>query len=66
MNNQGRETKEIENQPRLSKCNLNIIWTCNRYTNMYRMLISRSFTTIAKYAQYQANSFQESLKVEPY
>ena len=24
----------------------------------------RSFTTIAKYAQYQANSFQESLKVK--
>ena len=33
---------------------------------MHQMLISRSFTTIAKYAQYQANSFQESLKVEPY
>lgn len=26
---------------------------------------SRSYTTIAKYAQYQASSFQESLQVRP-
>ena len=29
MNNQGYETKEIENQPRLKNFNLNMILTCN-------------------------------------
>ena len=29
MNNQGYETKEIENQPRLKNFNLNLILTCN-------------------------------------
>lgn len=41
-------------------------WSCIIiYVNRYIFGISfhRSFTTIAKYAQYQANSFQESLKV---
>ena len=33
----------------------NIVWKCGS---------SRSHTTIAKYAQYQASSFQESLKVD--
>ncbi|XP_067031974.1 lysine-specific demethylase 6A-like isoform X1 [Acropora muricata] len=33
----------------------NKVWLCES---------SRSFTTVAKYAQYQANSFQESLKEE--
>ena len=32
MNNKGLETKEIENQPRLRNFNLNIIFTCNKYT----------------------------------
>jgi histone demethylase len=32
----------------------NIVWKCGS---------SRSHTTVAKYAQYQASSFQESLKV---
>ena len=31
MNNQGYETKEIENQPRLKNFNLNLILTCNIY-----------------------------------
>ena len=34
---------------------LNKVWKCNS---------NRSFTTIAKYAQYQASSFQESLREE--
>ena len=32
MNNQGWETKEIENQPRLKKFNLKSNLTCNIYT----------------------------------
>ena len=39
----------------------------HRHKTMTRLsvvyLSHRSYTTIAKYAQYQANSFQESLKV---
>ena len=35
MNNKGLETKEIENQPRLRNFNLNIIFTCNKYTKKY-------------------------------
>ena len=29
MNNQGQETNEIENQPRIKTFNLNMILTCN-------------------------------------
>lgn len=40
-------------------------WDPTGTKKIWRCESSRSHTTIAKYAQYQASSFQESLRVSP-
>ena len=39
MNNQGQETKEIENQPRLKHFNRNLILTCDNTMWLCRAMI---------------------------
>lgn len=41
-------------------------WDMTGSRKMWRFESSRSHTTIARYAQYQASSFQESLRVSPH
>ena len=39
MNNLGKETKEIKNQPRINNCHLNVIFMCNIYMYISLKLI---------------------------
>lgn len=38
-------------------------WDCSQAKKVWPCISHRSHTTIAKYAQYQASSFQDSVKV---